>query len=94
MARRPECECFIPAHELTPSDYDKLADRFGAQKINADLLARFERVTGRKPHPLMRRGTFYTTASLTRSSTATRLASHSTSTLAVDHRVTRCTWAT
>ncbi|KAL1406242.1 tryptophan--tRNA ligase [Vanrija albida] len=44
----------------TGIDYDKLADRFGAQKINPALLERFERVTGRKPHPLMRRGTFYT----------------------------------
>lgn len=42
------------------SDYDKLANRFGAQKIQPELLERFEKLTGHKPHPLLRRGTFYT----------------------------------
>lgn len=46
--------------KLTCSDYDKLAKRFGATPISQELLDRFERVTGHKPHPLMRRGTFYT----------------------------------
>ncbi|CAK9782723.1 putative tryptophan-tRNA ligase [Cutaneotrichosporon oleaginosum] len=41
-------------------DYDKLASRFGAQKIEPALLERFEKLTGHKPHPLLRRGTFYT----------------------------------
>ncbi|BEJ12911.1 hypothetical protein CspHIS471_0300850 [Cutaneotrichosporon sp. HIS471] len=41
-------------------DYDKLAKRFGAQKIEPALLERFEKLTGHKPHPLLRRGTFYT----------------------------------
>jgi tryptophanyl-tRNA synthetase len=43
-----------------PSDYDKLAKRFGAQRIEPALLERFEKLTGHKPHPLLRRGTFYT----------------------------------
>ncbi|WRT64811.1 tryptophan-tRNA ligase [Kwoniella shivajii] len=40
-------------------DYDKLTKRFGASLISQDVLDRFERLTGQKPHPLLRRGTFY-----------------------------------
>ncbi|WWC59297.1 tryptophan-tRNA ligase [Kwoniella dejecticola CBS 10117] len=40
-------------------DYDKLTKRFGASLISQTLLDRFERLTGQKPHPLLRRGTFY-----------------------------------
>lgn len=37
-------------------DYDKLVVTFGSKKIDQTLLERFERVTGQKPHRLMRRG--------------------------------------
>lgn len=37
-------------------DYDKLIDKFGSQRIDQALLEKFERVTGKKPHRLMRRG--------------------------------------
>ena len=37
-------------------DYNKLIDKFGSQKIDKVLLERFEKVTGYKPHRLMRRG--------------------------------------
>ncbi|WVR04601.1 tryptophan-tRNA ligase [Kwoniella sp. DSM 27419] len=40
-------------------DYDKLTKRFGASLIDQALLDRFEKLTGHKPHPLLRRGTFY-----------------------------------
>jgi len=40
-------------------DYDKLIVRFGSSKIDSDLLARFEKVTGHKPHHLLRRGIFF-----------------------------------
>lgn len=40
-------------------DYDKLVTQFGTRRVDADLLARFERLTGRKPHPLLRRGAFF-----------------------------------
>lgn len=40
-------------------DYDKLIKEFGTKKIDAALLERFEKVTGWKPHPLLRRGTFF-----------------------------------
>ena len=37
-------------------DYDKLVSQFGTKRIDAELLQRFEDVTGRKPHRWMRRG--------------------------------------
>lgn len=40
-------------------DYDKLIQQFGTKPIDADLLTRFESVTGHKPHILLRRGTFF-----------------------------------
>ncbi|CAO1620961.1 unnamed protein product [Parajaminaea phylloscopi] len=40
-------------------DYDKLIKDFGTRHIGADLLERFEKVTGHRPHPLLRRGTFF-----------------------------------
>lgn len=40
-------------------DYNKLIQEFGTKHINEDLLQRFEKVTGWKPHPLLRRGTFF-----------------------------------
>ncbi|KAK4702912.1 tryptophanyl-tRNA synthetase, partial [Phenoliferia sp. Uapishka_3] len=40
-------------------DYNKLIDQFGTKPISAELLARFEKLTGHKPHLLLRRGTFF-----------------------------------
>ena len=40
-------------------DYTRLIKDFGTQPINDALLNRFERATGRKPHPLLRRGLFF-----------------------------------
>ena len=40
-------------------DYDKLVKEFGTRKIDPELLERFERLTGWKPHPLLRRGSFF-----------------------------------
>lgn len=37
-------------------DYNKLIDKFGSQKIDKAILDRFERLTGRPPHRLLRRG--------------------------------------
>lgn len=37
-------------------DYDKLVDTFGSQRINKPLLERFEKVTGHRPHRMLRRG--------------------------------------
>lgn len=40
-------------------DYAKLLEQFGSSEIGPELLERFERVTGKKPHPWLRRGFFY-----------------------------------
>lgn len=40
-------------------DYDKLIDQFGTRRVDAALLDRFEKLTGHKPHPLLRRGMFF-----------------------------------
>ncbi|KAH8278658.1 hypothetical protein KR018_006655 [Drosophila ironensis] len=40
-------------------DYDKLIKRFGSSKIDAELIARFEKITGKKAHHLIRRGMFF-----------------------------------
>lgn len=38
-------------------DYNKLVEEFGTRLLSADnLLERFEKVTGKKPHRFMRRG--------------------------------------
>ncbi|KAK0465514.1 uncharacterized protein EV420DRAFT_1514695 [Desarmillaria tabescens] len=40
-------------------DYDKLIVQFGTRKIDEAMLQRFEKLTGRKPHVLLRRGLFF-----------------------------------
>lgn len=62
MRRESLSECKLalyPGLQLTCSDYEKTVKRFGATLISQDLLERFEKVTGHRPHPLLRRGTFF-----------------------------------
>ncbi|KAJ4488578.1 hypothetical protein J3R30DRAFT_954531 [Lentinula aciculospora] len=40
-------------------DYEKLVVQFGTRRIDEALLQRFEKLTGRKPHVLLRRGMFF-----------------------------------
>lgn len=40
-------------------DYEKLIRDFGSRPIGEDLLARFEKATGAKPHIFLRRGIFF-----------------------------------
>ena len=40
-------------------DYNRLLVEFGCQPIDDALLARFEKVTGARPHPWLRRGIFF-----------------------------------
>lgn len=47
-------------------DYTKLIAQFGTQKITPDLLMKFEKVTGHKPHLLLRRGVFFSHRDLER----------------------------
>ena len=37
-------------------DYDKIIDHFGSQRIDKSMLERFEKLTGKPPHRLLRRG--------------------------------------
>ncbi|KAF8579477.1 tryptophanyl-tRNA synthetase, partial [Ramaria rubella] len=47
-------------------NYDKLIDQFGTRRVDTALLERFEKVTGHKPHPLLRRGAFFSHRELDR----------------------------
>ncbi|KAM3254953.1 hypothetical protein ACQJBY_048403 [Aegilops geniculata] len=40
-------------------DYDKLVDQFGCQRLDAALIDRIARLTGRPPHRFLRRGLFF-----------------------------------
>lgn len=40
-------------------DYDKLIKRFGSSKIDAALIERFEKLTQKPAHPLLKRGIFF-----------------------------------
>lgn len=44
---------------FTNEKYISLVNKFGVSLITDDLLERFERVTGHKPHHLLRRGLFF-----------------------------------
>lgn len=40
-------------------DYNKLIAQFGSQALTPELIAKFERITGHKAHPWIRRGIFF-----------------------------------
>jgi tryptophanyl-tRNA synthetase len=40
-------------------NYDKLIEQFGTRRIDTELLERFEKLTGKKAHPLLKRGMFF-----------------------------------
>jgi tryptophanyl-tRNA synthetase len=46
-------------------DYDRLIQDFGSQKLDAALVERMERVTGKKVHRFLRRGIFFSHRDLT-----------------------------
>ncbi|CAN0316634.1 unnamed protein product, partial [Laminaria digitata] len=46
-------------------DYEKLVKSFGSSLITEDLVARVERVTGRRAHRFLRRGLFFSHRDLT-----------------------------
>uniref|UniRef100_A0A0C9RRN8 Tryptophan--tRNA ligase, cytoplasmic n=1 Tax=Fopius arisanus TaxID=64838 RepID=A0A0C9RRN8_9HYME len=49
----------VQSKNETGIDYDKLIKKFGSSRIDDDLLERFERVTGKRPHHFLRRGIFF-----------------------------------
>ncbi|KNC97333.1 tryptophan-tRNA ligase [Spizellomyces punctatus DAOM BR117] len=51
--------------KLVAIDYNKLIEQFGTRRIDEPLLERLERLTGRKPHPFLRRGLFFSHRDLT-----------------------------
>lgn len=49
----------VAAKSDTGVDYEKLIVRFGSQRITDELIAKFESVTGTKPHHFLTRGIFF-----------------------------------
>ncbi|XP_055379940.1 tryptophan--tRNA ligase, cytoplasmic [Condylostylus longicornis] len=49
----------VTSQNDTGVDYDKLIKRFGSSKIDNELIERFEKITGKKAHYLIRRGIFF-----------------------------------
>lgn len=45
--------------KFTNEKYVRLIQQFGVQPLTDDLLARFQRLTGHRPHHLLRRGLFF-----------------------------------
>jgi len=49
----------VQGDDETGIDYEKLVKQFGCTRISDELIARFEKVTGRRCHHLIRRGIIY-----------------------------------
>ncbi|VVC88353.1 tryptophan--tRNA ligase, cytoplasmic [Leptidea sinapis] len=49
----------VVGKSATGIDYDKVIKKFGSQKIDSELIARFEEVTGKKAHHYLKRGIFF-----------------------------------
>ncbi|CAO4382502.1 unnamed protein product [Caenorhabditis nigoni] len=49
----------VTTTKATGIDYDKLIVKFGCRKLDDDIIARFERITGHKAIPMLRRGMFF-----------------------------------
>jgi len=47
-------------------DYNKLIDKFGSQRLTPEIVARMEKLTGRRAHPFIRRGIFFSHRDFTR----------------------------
>lgn len=48
----------VDGHQVA-INYDKLIKQFGTKPMTNELLERFEKLTGKKPHILLRRGVFF-----------------------------------
>ncbi|CAK5058646.1 unnamed protein product [Meloidogyne enterolobii] len=49
----------VTATSSTGIDYEKLIKRFGCSNVTEDLIVRFEKLTGHKAHPLLKRKIFF-----------------------------------
>lgn len=56
---KKEQETVTPFEVSGSVNYDRLITNFGVDRINEQLLQRLEKVTGCKPHRLLRRGLFF-----------------------------------
>lgn len=65
-AAKTEAASVTPWEVTGVVDYEKLIRDFGTRPISPELLERFEKVTGHKPHVLLRRGMFYSHRDLDR----------------------------
>ncbi|CAI2164360.1 11778_t:CDS:10 [Funneliformis geosporum] len=54
-----EVEGAIIDGQVQAIDYNKLIEKFGTELINNALLQRFQKLTGKEPHILLRRGIFF-----------------------------------
>ena len=48
-----------PNNVIGVVDYNKLLKIFGCDAVTNDMLLRFEKLTGHKPHAMIRRGLYY-----------------------------------
>ncbi|XP_065340606.1 tryptophan--tRNA ligase, cytoplasmic [Cloeon dipterum] len=49
----------VTSKSQTGIDYEKLIKRFGSSKIDEAVIERFEKLTGQRAHPFLRRGIFF-----------------------------------
>ncbi|GME67862.1 unnamed protein product [[Candida] boidinii] len=61
-----EVEGAVVDGEAVGIDYEKLITQFGTKRISEETLARFEEVTGVKPHHFMRKGLFFSERDLSK----------------------------
>ncbi|KAF8458134.1 hypothetical protein BGX38DRAFT_1085728 [Terfezia claveryi] len=54
-----EVEGAVVDGKVQAIDYDRLINQFGTQRITSNILERFEKATGHRPHILLRRGMFF-----------------------------------
>ncbi|CAG8698128.1 7666_t:CDS:10, partial [Funneliformis caledonium] len=54
-----EVEGAVINGQVQAIDYNKLIEKFGTQLIDNALLQRFQKLTGKEPHTLLRRGIFF-----------------------------------
>jgi tryptophanyl-tRNA synthetase len=71
-------------------DYNKLINQFGTRRISPELLERFEKITGHRPHILLRRGMFFSHRDLERILDRYEVGSRYFSTLDVDPAANSC----
>lgn len=70
QAKTKNCEDVVTPWTVSATsskgiDYDKLIEKFGCHKIGDEMVTRIENLTGKKAHPMLRRGLFFAHRDLT-----------------------------